>query len=266
MLDCAALRASSVTTEPFPYFVTPHFLSREDVDAAIRDFPKIDMGGLFLPESFAYGSAFARLLKELEGPQVRRIVEEKLGVDLEGKPTMITLRANCQAKDGRIHADATFKLATLLLYLNEDWADMGGRLRALRSGTDIEDYAAEVAPQGGLAFCFRVQPNSWHGHKALHRPAPLRDAELLQRSGVARPRGRPASVVEPGEEGRAAVGDREDSAGGVKSLRPRLFRSARHAPHARAGGSRPRRLVRMQRCEPGGDRDQGCASARRFAH
>ncbi len=170
MLDCAALRASSVTTEPFPYFVTPHFLSREDVDAAIRDFPKIDMGGLFLPESFAYGSAFARLLKELEGPQVRRIVEEKLGVDLEGKPTMITLRANCQAKDGRIHADATFKLATLLLYLNEDWADMGGRLRALRSGTDIEDYAAEVAPQGGLAFCFRVQPNSWHGHKPFIGP------------------------------------------------------------------------------------------------
>jgi hypothetical protein len=140
------------------------------VDAAIRDFPKIDMGGLFLPESFAYGSAFARLLKELEGPQVRRIVEEKLGVDLEGKPTMITLRANCQAKDGRIHADATFKLATLLLYLNEDWADMGGRLRALRSGTDIEDYAAEVAPQGGLAFCFRVQPNSWHGHKPFIGP------------------------------------------------------------------------------------------------
>ncbi|MGO9423074.1 2OG-Fe(II) oxygenase [Roseiarcus sp.] len=159
-----------MTTEPFPYFVTPHFLSREDVDAAIRDFPKIDMGGLFLPESFAYGSAFARLLNELEGPQVRRIVEEKLGVDLEGKPTMITLRANCQAKDGRIHADATFKLATLLLYLNEDWADMGGRLRALRSGTDIEDYAAEVAPQGGLAFCFRVQPNSWHGHKPFIGP------------------------------------------------------------------------------------------------
>jgi hypothetical protein len=170
MLDCAALRAASVATDPFPYFVTPHFLSREDVDAAIRAFPKIDMGGLFLPETFPYGSAFAKLLNELEGPQVRRIVEEKLGVDLEGKPTMITLRANCQAKDGRIHADATFKLATLLLYLNEDWADMGGRLRALRCGTDIEDYAAEVAPEGGRAFCFRVQPNSWHGHKPFIGP------------------------------------------------------------------------------------------------
>ena len=134
MLNCEALRASKVATEPFPYFVTPDFLAKPDVTAAIKDFPKIDMGGLFLPESFSYGPSFAKLLKELEGPQVRRIVEEKLDIDLAGRPTMITVRANCQAKDGRIHADATFKLATLLLYLNEEWADHGGKLRVLRSG------------------------------------------------------------------------------------------------------------------------------------
>jgi len=138
------------------------------MDAAIRDFPKIDMGGLFLPESFPYGPSFAKLIKELESPQVRRIVEEKLGLASKASRRWLLLRANCQAKDGRIHAEATFKLATLLLYLNEDWADMGGLLRALRSGSDLEDYAVEVAPQGGLAFCFRVQPNSWpsSGHAA----------------------------------------------------------------------------------------------------
>ena len=168
MINFDALRASAVATEPFPYFVTPDVLSREDVDAAMRDFPRIDMGGLFLPESFPYGPAFARLLKELEGPQARRIVEEKLKIDLEGRPTMVTLRGACQAKDGRIHADATFKLATLLLYLNEDWAEIGGRLRILRSATNIEDCAAEVAPQG--AVCFKVQPNSWHGHKPFVGP------------------------------------------------------------------------------------------------
>jgi len=170
MINFEALRASAVATEPFPYFVTPDVLSREDMDAVMRDFPRIDMGGLFLPESFPYGPAFARLLKELEGSQVRRIVEEKLKIDLEGRPTMVTLRGACQAKDGRIHADATFKLATLLLYLNADWANAGGRLRILRSGTSIEDCAAEVAPQGGLAVCFRVQPNSWHGHKPFVGP------------------------------------------------------------------------------------------------
>ena len=38
---------------------------------------------------------------------------------------------------------------------HEPWAAQGGRLRV--SGTDIEDYAAEVPPDGGLLFCFRVQ-------------------------------------------------------------------------------------------------------------
>ena len=169
-MNYQAFRAAAVHDDPFPYVVTPGFLSPKDVDEAIADFPKIDMGGLFLPEFAPYGPAFARLLSELEGPEVRKIVGEKLDIDLAGRPTMITLRSNCQAKDGRIHADARFKLATLLLYLNERWAAQGGRLRVLRSGTDIEDCAAEVAPEGGLAFCFKVQPNSWHGHKRFVGP------------------------------------------------------------------------------------------------
>jgi SM-20-related protein len=167
MLNYGAFRAAQVKADPFPYLVTPAFLSNDDLAEVIRDFPNIDMGGLFLPEAAPYGPAFAELLSELEGPEVRKIVEEKLDIDLAGRPTMVTLRANCQAKDGRIHADATFKLATLLLYLNEPWAAQGGRLRVLRSSTDIEDYAAEVAPEGGLLFAFRVQANSWHGHKTF---------------------------------------------------------------------------------------------------
>lgn len=165
MLNYQAFRAAQVHTEPFPYVVVPEFLSAENVAEAIKDFPKIDMGGLFLPEFAPYGPAFAKLLNDLEGPELRKIVEEKLAIDLSGRPTMITVRGNCQAKDGRIHADATFKLATLLLYLNEPWVAQGGRLRVLRSSTDIEAYAAEVPPVGGLLFCFRVQGNSWHGHK-----------------------------------------------------------------------------------------------------
>jgi SM-20-related protein len=170
MLNYDAFRASETKTDPFPYAVTPGLLSPESVAEAIRDYPRIDMGGLFLPEMASYGPAFANLLKELEGSEVRKIMEQKLDIDLSGRPTMVTLRCNCQAKDGRIHADSKFKLATLLLYLNEDWANQGGKLRVLRSGDDIENYAAEVAPQGGLAVCFRVQPNSWHGHKPFVGP------------------------------------------------------------------------------------------------
>jgi hypothetical protein len=170
MINYESFRTATVENGPFPHFVTRGFLPPEQVAKAIADFPKIDMGGLFLPDFAPYGPAFDLLLKELEGPLVRRIVEDKLDIDLSGRPTMVTLRSNCQARDGRIHADSKFKLATLLLYLNEDWVDQGGKLRVLRSGVDIEDYAAEVAPEGGLAFCFRVQPNSWHGHKPFVGP------------------------------------------------------------------------------------------------
>ena len=170
MVNYGELWGAEVKTDPYPYFSARGVLSPDDVGGAIADFPQIDMGGLFLPEFAPYGRRFERLLEELDGPQLRAIVEEKLGLDLAGRPTMITLRSNCQPKDGRIHADATFKLATVLLYLNEDWANQGGRLRVLRGGEDIEDYAAEVPPEGGLVFCFKVQPNSWHGHKPFVGP------------------------------------------------------------------------------------------------
>lgn len=170
MLNYKAFQAAQVHRDPFPYLVTPGFLSPDNVAGAISDFPRIDMGGLFLPEAAAYGPVFGQLLTDLEGPEVRKIVENKLEIDLGSRPTLVTVRSNCQAKDGRIHADSTFKLATLLLYLNEPWAPKGGRLRVLRSATDMEDYVAEVAPEGGLLFCFRVQANSWHGHKPFVGP------------------------------------------------------------------------------------------------
>lgn len=170
MIDFEKFSAAPVSREPFPHFAIPGFLPPAEVARSIADFPKIDMGGLFLADFAPYGPDFADLLAELQGERVRKIIEDKLDIDLSGRPTMLTLRSNCQARDGRIHADSKFKLATLLLYLNEDWAEQGGKLRVLRSGTDIEDYAGEVAPLGGLAFVFKVQPNSWHGHKPFVGP------------------------------------------------------------------------------------------------
>lgn len=170
MIDFEKLSAAAVARQPFPHFAIPGFLPPDEVARAIADFPKIDMGGLFLPEYAPFGPAFDSLLAELQGEKLRKIIEDKLDIDLAGRPTMVTLRSNCQARDGRIHADSKFKLATLLLYLNEDWAEQGGKLRVLRSGTDIEDYAGEVAPLGGMGFVFKVQDNSWHGHKPFVGP------------------------------------------------------------------------------------------------
>ena len=169
MIDYEAFRAAPLAREPYPHFAIPDFLPKDEVAKAIADFPKIDMGGLFLPEFAPYGPAFDKLLKELEGPDVRRIVEEKFDIDLAGRPTMVTLRSNCQAKDGRIHADAKFKLATLLLYLNEDWVDQGGKLRVLRSGSTSRTTPARSRHLAGSP-CFQGAGHSWHGHKPFVGP------------------------------------------------------------------------------------------------
>lgn len=165
MLNFDKLDATVATLEPYPHAIVPGFLSDEATLEVIRDYPKLDMAGLFLPEDLNYGPAFAQVLQELESPRFRASVGKLLGVDLTGLSTMITVRGCAQAKDGRIHADSKWKVASLLLYFNEPWAKGEGRLRILRSKDSLEDYAAELPPNGGSLVLFKVQPNSWHGHK-----------------------------------------------------------------------------------------------------
>jgi SM-20-related protein len=166
-LNLPAFHTAPLVTKPFPYAVVPSFLSGSALAEIGRDFPKIDMAGLFPPEELRYGPGFARLLDLLQGEPLRKAVEEKFGVDLVGRPIMTTVRACARPRDGRIHRDSKFKLVTLVLYLNEQWYPDGGRLRVLRSPDDIEDYATEVPPEGGLLFAFRCTDNAWHGHKPI---------------------------------------------------------------------------------------------------
>ncbi len=78
---------------------------------------------------------------------------------------MSTVRGRCQQKDGRIHTDTKSKIITVLVYLNPQWEQSGGRLRLLKGKDDIEDYAAEVPPDEGTLLAFRRSGNSFHGHK-----------------------------------------------------------------------------------------------------
>lgn len=188
LIDLQAYRDTSLNRAPYPHLVVPRFLPSVLRNDVARDFPRLDVGGLFLPESSPPGPVMAQIIAELESDAMRDAVAEKLGIDLAGHPTLTTIRSRCQAHDGRIHPDATFKVATMLLYLNENWMPGGGRLRILNSGDNLEDYTAEVPPDFGTLVCFRVQPNSWHGHKPFVGPrryimvnycrdAALRDAE-----------------------------------------------------------------------------------------
>lgn len=187
MINYQALEEAKIAQEPYPHFVVPNFISGDTLKKVIRDFPKLDMAGLFLPEAAVYGPVFDKLLAELRSDKLRDIIGRKLGLDLAYRPPLITLRSCCQAQDGQIHADSRFKMATLLLYLNEPWAPKGGRLRVLRGPDDMNDYADEVPPEGGTLFCFKVQPNSWHGHEPFVGPRRYvmlnycRDEEVLRR-------------------------------------------------------------------------------------
>lgn len=163
-LDLDLIRAAPLQTDPFPYFVVPGCIPTAGRVALSADFPPIDKVGSFPAASLHYGTGFAAFLKELEGPAFRRAIAGKLGVDLENRPTMITVRGQAGARDGNIHADSKSKLVTVLIYMNEGWEAPGGRLRLLRSSDDLDDMVAEVPPDAGTLLAFLVTPHSWHGH------------------------------------------------------------------------------------------------------
>ena len=164
-LDLAALSATPLERDPFDFLVVPSFVASESLAAINRDYPDIAEPGNFKLEDLDYGPAFAALMAELSGPGLTDQMGAKFGVDLSGCPQTITVRRFSEQTDGHIHVDHRTKIITMLVYLNEDWDTAGGQLRFLRSATDLEDYAAEVAPLGGTMLAFQRSEKSFHGHK-----------------------------------------------------------------------------------------------------
>jgi SM-20-related protein len=164
MLDIEAFRSTALVREPFPYLIVPGFLKAEAREAVHKDYPEIAKPGSFPTTEVEYGPAFASMLAELQGPELRTAFEEKFDIDLTDRPTMVTVRGRAQAKDGRIHTDSKTKIITVLLYMNGQWEAPGGRLRLLRSEASLDDMLAEVPPDEGTLVAFLVTPNSWHGH------------------------------------------------------------------------------------------------------
>ena len=112
-------------------------------------------------------------------------MEEKFGLDLEGKATMFTARGRCRAEDGKIHTDSKSKIITVLLYMNEDWAPQGGRLRLLRDGENLENWAREVPPGFGTLLLFKRSERSWHGHLPFEGPRRVIQMNWVTSSRVA---------------------------------------------------------------------------------
>lgn len=163
-LNIDKLRATSLENKPFDYVIVPGFLSSESVSEIVATYPNISKGGSFPLDTVTIPDTLQGVIDELDGPAFEQAIEKKFNVSLRGKPKMYSLRGYCRRTDGKIHTDSKDKIVTVLLYLNEAWSHETGKLRLLRRGDDLEDYAAEVPPDNGTLLIFRRSDKSFHGH------------------------------------------------------------------------------------------------------
>ena len=169
-IDLDAFNAAPLTREPFPFLMVPRFVRPDAMTAINSDFPLISHPGSFPLPTLKYGPVFAAFMAAIQGPEFTRAVEQKLGVSLKGRPTMVTARGLSAARDGQIHTDSRTKLITVLIYMNNAWEAKTGRLRLLRGPENLEDVIAEVPPDEGTLLIFKNEPNAWHGFHAFEGP------------------------------------------------------------------------------------------------
>ncbi|MGJ8686212.1 MAG: 2OG-Fe(II) oxygenase [Spongiibacteraceae bacterium] len=163
-LNLTALNDAVVNSDPYPYFVVDRAINDAVVSQVIADFPVLRDGGSYNLEDAEVGPVFERFTAAFDTPEFRKILCDKFDVDIMSLPMMITLRGHSRQKDGRIHSDSKTKVLTILVYLNEEWTAETGKLRVLRSNSDMEDYATEIDPGPGTLLAFKVTDNGWHGY------------------------------------------------------------------------------------------------------
>lgn len=170
LIDLVALAAVPVAADPFPHIVVERFVPPSALGGVVQDLPEIAGGGSFPTSSLRLGPRATALMEALEGVAFRQAIAAKFALDLGQSPTMVTLRGQARARDGKIHCDSTAKLVTVLLYLNPadaKWSRQGGSLRLLRGPGDLEDFAVEVPPTDGTLLVFPNAANAWHGHRSF---------------------------------------------------------------------------------------------------
>jgi SM-20-related protein len=183
-IDLPALERARLSHDPFPFVVVPRFVKAEALEAINADFPEISHAGSFPLPAVSYGPAFADLIDAIRGQEFTRAVETKMGIDLSTRPTMITVRGQSGTDDGRIHTDSKTKLVTVLIYMNPSWESAHGRLRLLRSASDLNDVVAEVPADEGALLAFRNQANAWHGFEPFEGPRRVIQLNWVRDSGV----------------------------------------------------------------------------------
>ncbi len=167
VLKLDALAASTLKTDPYPYFTVERAIDAGHINDIITGFPAINDGGSYNIDDVEMSPAFRGLIDSIDTPAFRRIICDKFDVAVMDLPMMITLRGYSRKKDGRIHTDSKTKVATILIYLNEDWQAETGKLRVLRSADNMDDFVEEISPGPGSLMAFKVTDNCWHGYPSF---------------------------------------------------------------------------------------------------
>ena len=170
IIDVDKVYNAKLETSPYEYIVVSDFIKEEWKDKLIQAYPKVKAAGSFPLSTLSVSSEFMRLIDELNSDAFRGAVESKFSLDLEGKPTMFTVRGKCRLKDGQVHTDSETKIITVLLYMNSSWENQtGGRLRLLNSN-NVDDIKAEISPNVGTLLIFKRCDHSYHGHLPFEGP------------------------------------------------------------------------------------------------
>lgn len=168
-IDAAGLQREDalVMRQPFPFVVAREMLSLSLKSSLLADFPKMKGAGYLPYVSDECGPAVNALIGQLTAPDFANPLGDTLGIDnLAQYPTYVSISKTLNKRHGTIHTDGKSKVATMLLYLNDDWSGEGkGCLRFLNRIDDIEDMVApEVPPTFGTLVAFKRTENSFHGH------------------------------------------------------------------------------------------------------
>lgn len=170
------MRDLPVTREPFPHLVVDGWWDDALLREVLAEFPPADAPGWR-----RYSNSTERKLEGpsgLWGPATREFfaLAEACGPDLAavfGTPAlhMETVGGGYHFIEPggylAVHADFNrspktnrFRRLNLLVYLNDDWQDPGGRLELW----DQEKCVIEVAPEFNRTVVFETSSTSWHGH------------------------------------------------------------------------------------------------------
>ncbi len=91
-LSHEALAQTPLQVDPFEYVVVPNFVKPERLAEIAADFPDVPGAGSHPPSELRIAGHFAGLLEDLQSEEFRHAIESKFGIDLEGRPTMMTVR------------------------------------------------------------------------------------------------------------------------------------------------------------------------------